>query len=127
MWGDICAMYSCELDIAEWKIGIKQQITFVCDCQCVVHLTQLSVSSLMRQQEVLFSEGNYSIATTHSAEPRLGSRNPCMTVLFGKPFMTVLFEKPFMTVLFGNPFMTDLFGNPFVTVLCGNPFMTNDV
>ena len=39
-------MYCFVLGIAESKICIEQQIMFLCDCKCAVHLTQLSISYL---------------------------------------------------------------------------------
>ena len=40
----VLVMYCLVLGIAESKICIEQQIMFLCDCKCAVHLTQLSIS-----------------------------------------------------------------------------------
>ena len=42
--GRVLVMYCLGLGIAESKICIEQQIMFLCDCKCAVHLTQLSIS-----------------------------------------------------------------------------------
>ena len=42
-------MYYHVLEIAEEKICITQQSMFVCDYQCVVHLTKLSVILLLHR------------------------------------------------------------------------------
>ena len=43
----VLVMYCLVWGIAESKICIEQQIMFLCDCKCAVHLTQLSISQLM--------------------------------------------------------------------------------
>ena len=42
--GHVLVMYCFVLGIAESTICIEQQIMFLCDCKCSVHLTQLSIS-----------------------------------------------------------------------------------
>ena len=42
--GRVLVMYCLVLGNAESKICIEQQIMFLCDCKCAVHLTQLSIS-----------------------------------------------------------------------------------
>ena len=45
---DFCwALYCLDLGVAESNICIEEQIMFLCDCKCALHLTQLSVSLLM--------------------------------------------------------------------------------
>lgn len=64
--GRVLVVYCFVLGIAESKICVEQQIMFLCDCKCAVHLTQSSVSRY-RQQEVLLCGGDYSMDAEHSA------------------------------------------------------------
>ena len=42
--GRVLVMSSFVWGIAESRIHIEQQIMFLCDCKCAVHLTQFSIS-----------------------------------------------------------------------------------
>ena len=44
----VLVMYCLDLGIAESKICMKQQIMFLCDCKCAVHLTQLSNAGVLK-------------------------------------------------------------------------------
>ena len=46
--GRVLVMYCLVLGIAESKICIEQQIMFLCDCKCAVHLTQLSNAGVLK-------------------------------------------------------------------------------
>ena len=46
--GHVLVMYCFVLGIAESKICIEQQIMFLCDCKCAVHLTQLSNAGVLK-------------------------------------------------------------------------------
>ena len=46
--GHVLVMYCLVLGIAESKICIEQQIMFLCDCKCAVHLTQLSNAGVLK-------------------------------------------------------------------------------
>ena len=46
--GRVLVMYCLVVGIAESKICIEQQIMFLCDCKCAVHLTQLSNAGVLK-------------------------------------------------------------------------------
>ena len=46
--GHVLVMYCSALGIAESKVCIEQQITFLCDCKCAVHLAQLSNAGVLK-------------------------------------------------------------------------------
>ena len=46
--GRVLVMYCLVSGIAESKICIEQQIMFLCDCKCAVHLTQLSNAGVLK-------------------------------------------------------------------------------